>query len=326
MIHIAIPHPAATRRLSFFLAMEEHVARSLPQGEYFFLWQVRPSVIFGRNQLIEAEVNVPFCRSRGIEMYRRKSGGGCVYADMSNVMFSYIGSAPTVGASVGRYTAAVLATLRAMGIAAEASGRNDILVGGRKVSGAAFYRLGNRNIVHATMLYDTCMENMVGAITPSDAKLLSKGISSVRQRIALLKDFTPLSLEEFKARTLRSLCQGEQTLTDDDMGRIEELERDYLSPAFIYGHNPRYTVTRRRRIEGVGDVEARIELKNGVIRGLALLGDYFLTGDMDEAIIRPLTGCPLTEEAIVRALPPSTADAIQGLTPQALAQLLTAEA
>lgn len=323
MIHIALPHPGAPRRLSFYLAMEEYVARCLPVGDYFFLWQVAPSVIFGRNQLVEAEVNVAFCRSRGIAMYRRKSGGGCVYADMSNVMFSYVGAAPTVEASVGRYTAAVLSALRAMGIAAEASGRNDLLVGGRKVSGAAFYRLGGRNIVHATMLYDTCMENMVGAITPSGAKLLSKGIRSVRQRIALLKDFTPLTLEEFKARALQSLCQGERTLTEADVERIEELEREYLSPTFIYGHNPRYTVTRRRRIEGVGDVEARIEVKGGVIKGLALLGDYFLTGDVDEAIVRPLTGCKLEEEAILQALPPGTSAAIHGLTPQALARLLT---
>ena len=90
MIYIVCP-TSDRKRLSFYLAMEEHVARHLNTGDdCFFMWQVDPSVIFGRNQLTEAEVNLDFCREHGIETYRRKSGGGCVYADRFNVMLSYI--------------------------------------------------------------------------------------------------------------------------------------------------------------------------------------------------------------------------------------------
>ena len=187
MVYVDIPEES--RLLSFYLSMEEYVARTKPaESEYFFMWQVEPSVIFGRNQLIENEVNIPYCRSHGIRMYRRKSGGGCVYADMSNIMFAYITPDENVSLTFNKYIDLVVGTLRKLGVPAEASGRNDILIHGRKVSGNAFYHIPGRSIVHGTMLYDTNMQNMVSAITPSDEKLVSKGVKSVRQHIALLKD------------------------------------------------------------------------------------------------------------------------------------------
>ena len=91
MIYVSLPSDEI-RQLSFYLALEEYVARQLAPADYFFMWQVKPSVIFGRNQLIENEVNMDYCRSHNIQMFRRKSGGGCVYADMNNVMMSYIRS------------------------------------------------------------------------------------------------------------------------------------------------------------------------------------------------------------------------------------------
>jgi lipoic acid synthetase/lipoate-protein ligase A len=101
------------------------------------------------------------------------------------------------------------------------------------VSGAAFYHLPGRSIVHSTMLYDTNMEHMLNAITPSKEKLQSKGIKSVRQRITLLKDHTSLTLEEFKALVRTTLCQGERMLKPDDISDIEQLEQTYLKEEFI---------------------------------------------------------------------------------------------
>ena len=182
------------RQLTFYLAMEEYVARHVLEpsegvnGDCFFMWQVDPSVIFGRNQLLENEVNMNYCREHGIGIYRRKSGGGCVYADRNNIMFSYITAEQNVGFTFNRYVNMVVHVLQRLGVDARASGRNDVMIGDCKVSGNAFYKMPGRSIVHGTMLYDTDMLNMVGAITPTDAKLLSKGIQSVRQRIALLKE------------------------------------------------------------------------------------------------------------------------------------------
>ncbi len=322
MLHIALPCKE-TRRLSFYLAMEEFVARNIDADDCFFMWQVEPSVIFGRNQLIENEVNLDFCRSRNIRTYRRKSGGGCVYADMNNIMFSYITKDEAVNFTFNRYINMVVLVLRKLGVDARASGRNDIMIGDRKVSGNAFYHTPGRSIVHGTMLYDTDMENMVGSITPADGKLVSKGISSVRQRIALLKDYIGLDIEEFKSFVRTNLCDSETTLSDSDIKAIEDIEREYLSPEFVYGNNPKYSVVKRGRIDGVGEMEARIELKNGIIKGLCLLGDYFLTGELDQSIIKPLKNVPLERKAVEDALPERVDGVIRNLKKEELARLLT---
>ena len=312
MKHVALP-VEKVRRLSFYLAMEEYVARRIDEQDLFFMWQVEPSVIFGRNQLIENEVNLKFCRERGIKTYRRKSGGGCVYADMNNVMFSYITKDEAVGFTFNRYINMVVLVLQNLGVDAKASGRNDVMIGDRKVSGNAFYHIPGRSIVHGTMLYDTDMVNMVGAITPTDEKLLSKGVASVRQRIALLKDYINLDIEQFKTFVRNNLCQGEIVLNEEDIRGIEEIEKDYLTDEFIYGNNPKYTIVRKRRIETVGDFEVRIEMKNGEIKGMVMLGDYFIVGDIDDTILRPLKGVRLEREALERALPEQLDTAILNL-------------
>lgn len=320
MIYVSLPNHGG-RRLSFYLAMEEFVARETNIDEAFFMWQVPPSVIFGRNQLIENEVNIAFCRAHGIQMFRRKSGGGCVYADMTNVMFSYITAQEQVGFVFNRYVNMVALVLCELGIDAHATGRNDIMIGGKKVSGNAFYHLPGRSIVHGTMLYDTNMSNMVGSITPSEEKLISKGVESVRQHVALLKDYTSMSLSAFMAFVKQRLCTDEVKLTDVQVRRIEEMEREYLTPEFIFGNNPRYTLIKRRRIEGVGDLELRMEVKNGVIKNADVKGDYFLTGDID-TVMNALKGISLNSEALQRALPDNMGDVIVGLTKQEMIDLI----
>ena len=311
------------RRLSFYLALEEYVARRLAPADYFFMWQVEPTVIFGRNQLIENEVNLDFCRSHHIQMFRRKSGGGCVYADMKNVMFSYITADDQVGFTFNRYMSMVVLMLQRLGIDASGTGRNDVMIGDKKVSGTAFYKIPGRSIVHGTMLYDTDMVNMVGAITPSNAKLLSKGIASVRQRIALLKDYTTLSLDEFKDYVRKTLCDEEITLTADDIRGVEEIEKEYLSDEFIYGKNPQYTIVKKLRIEHVGDFEARITLKNGIIQRVNLMGDYLLIGDLDKGLLDKLRGLPLTQESLRRRLPDRIDDIVMNLMTEDFVRLLT---
>jgi len=330
MKYIELPD-RQTRQLSFYLAMEEYVARHVlrpkdgVEGDCFFMWQVEPSVIFGRNQLLDNEVNLKFCQEHGISIFRRKSGGGCVYADRNNVMFSYITAEENVGFTFNRYINMLVHVLQRLGVDARATGRNDVMVGDCKVSGSAFYKMKNCSIVHSTMLYDTDMLNMVGSITPTDAKLLSKGIVSVRQRIALLKDYIHLTLDEFKQYVRKHLCDGEVMLTASDISAIEKLEQEYLSPEFIYGNNPRCTLVRQKRIEGVGEFEAHIELKNNVIRSVNLMGDYFLVGDLDRLLLDKLKGLPLEHGALSRALPDRIDDVIMNLDKEDFVNLLTQE-
>jgi len=233
MRYIVLKGDQGARHLSFYLAMEEYVARHIDEDDLFFMWQVRPTVIFGRNQSLENEVNVDYCRANEIEMYRRKSGGGCVYADMGNVMLSYISKEENVGLTFNRFINMLLLVLRRMDIEATGTSHNDVMIGDRKVCGTAFYHIPGRSIVHSTMLYDTNMDHMLNAITPSQEKLQSKGIKSVRQRITFLKDHTSLSLNEIKSIVRTTLCEGELILSQADIEGIEQLEQTYLRKEFI---------------------------------------------------------------------------------------------
>jgi len=233
MRYIVLKGDQGARHLSFYLAMEEYVARHIDEDDLFFMWQVRPTVIFGRNQSLENEVNVDYCRANEIEMYRRKSGGGCVYADMGNVMLSYISKEENVGLTFNRFINMLLLVLRRMDIEATGTSHNDVMIGDRKVCGTAFYHIPGRSIVHSTMLYDTNMDHMLNAITPSQEKLQSKGIKSVRQRITFLKDHTSLSLNEIKSIVRTTLCEGELILSQADIEGIKQLEQTYLRKEFI---------------------------------------------------------------------------------------------
>ena len=232
MKYLSLPE-TKDRSLAFYLAMEEYVARQADESDCFFMWQVKPSVIFGRNQVVENEVNVDYCRANGISMYRRKSGGGCVYADMDNLMLSYISADGNVNFAFNRFINMVLLVLRKMGIEATGTSHNDVLIGGSKVCGTACYHVGGKSIVHSTMLYDTNMQHMTHAITPSREKLQKKGIESVRQRITLLKDHTTMSLDEIKIMIRNTLCTDERQLTASEVAEVEELEQSYLKQEFI---------------------------------------------------------------------------------------------
>lgn len=248
MKYVVLPSGQAdNREVSFFLAMEEYLARRMADtkadDDLFFTWQVDSSVIFGRNQMVASEVNIDYCRSHGIKLFRRKSGGGCVYADRSNVMLSYITrneltadglrQAKSVAFTFNTFMGMLLLVLRKMGIEATGTSHNDVMIGSRKVSGTAFYHLPGSSVAHATMLYDTNMEHMLNAITPKPEKLQVKGIQSVRQRITLLKHHTSLSLNEFMQLVRDTLCDCELLLTTADVACIEQMEKSYLSEEFI---------------------------------------------------------------------------------------------
>ena len=156
-----------------------------------------------------------------------------MYADMDNLMLSFITTEENVNFAFNRFVNMVLLVLRKMGIEATGTQHNDIMIGDRKVCGTACYHVGNRSIVHSTMLYDTNMEHMLNAITPGPEKLEKKGIQSVRQRITLLKDYTSLTLEEVKTLIRDILCIGERMLTAYEVETVKRLEQSYLREDFI---------------------------------------------------------------------------------------------
>lgn len=224
------------RSLAFYLAMEEFVARKI-EGEAFFVWRVRPTVIFGRNQVLENEVNLEYCRSHGVEIVQRKSGGGCVYSDKGNIMISYISERGVVGEVFDRYLSGLTECLRSLGLKAEKSGRNDILVDGRKVSGNAFHQLPDRSIVHGTLLYSTDLEALTEAIRPPVEKLERHGVQSVRQRVMNVADIVSQlpephgalkSVEALESFIVEYFTNDEICLTDDDVLEIEQSSEQFV--------------------------------------------------------------------------------------------------
>lgn len=234
MKHVILPDNIR-RSLAFYLAMEEFVAREI-EGEAFFVWRVEPTVIFGRNQVLENEVNLEYCREHGVDIVRRKSGGGCVYSDLGNIMVSYISRRGDVSEVFDRYMTALTEALRALGVPAEKSGRNDILVEGSKISGNAFHQLPDRSIVHGTLLYSTDLEALTEAIRPPVEKLQRHGVESVRQRVMNLSEYvalmtesddalkSPEALEEY---LVGYFTDGEIVLNENDLEKIELITNTY---------------------------------------------------------------------------------------------------
>ncbi len=324
MIHLKLPFETP-RRLAFYLAMEEWAARCLPAGDYFFSWRVNPTVICGRNQEMDKEVNMAYCRENGIDVVRRRSGGGCVYADMDNFMFSYVCPGDEVTVTFSRYTTMLAAVLRKLGLDAAATGRNDILISGRKVSGNAFYHLSGRCIAHGTMLYDFDPSVMGKAITPSRAKLESKSVKSVQSRVTCLKEEgISLNHEQFEKFVISELCSDEIILSADDVKAVETIEQTYYDPDYLYrkgelsasvDENETGIIRRQGRIEGVGEMDFTIKTddKNRVVR-VAMSGDVFLSEDPEKVFLNKLEGVEFNRKAVELALDGvNPGDAVVGL-------------
>ena len=233
MDYIFLPD-VQSRPLSFYLAMEEYVASAYGSG--FFVWQVDPTVIIGRNQDIETEVNLAFCREHSIRVVRRKSGGGCVYADRGNLMVSYITPERGVDSVFPMFLRRLSRVLQDLGANAMVSGHNDVLVGGRKVSGSAFFVHPSSSIVHCTLMHSVDLDMLQCAITPTAAKLAKHSVRSVRQRVANLQEFLPgLSTDALKSALKGAFCSGERTLSAEELLAIDELEKSYDDTSFILG-------------------------------------------------------------------------------------------
>ncbi len=279
----------------------------------------------GRHQVAEQEVNLDFCRAENIDVIRRKSGGGCIYADEGNIMFSLVTKAGAVEPLFAAYAAEVATGLRKLGANVEVSGRNDIrLADGGKVCGNAFYHLPNRNIIHGTMLYNTDMRRMTGALTPPESKLRAAGVESVRSRIGLLKDHISCTIEGLQRGILQQLCDKQIMLTAADVAAIEEIEKGYYAPEYLFPKSVRAEFCNSRRIEGCGQVEIHIALRSERIADVDIRGDFFETEDANVAFRAALCGCPFTPKELAAAIAEhSPQRSIRGLTAKDLLEILT---
>lgn len=184
--------------LEEYLQQESDLVKTVKEP-IIFTWIVAPTVIYGRHQVREQEVNDAYCAEHGIRVVQRQSGGGCVYADEGNVMVSYISPSTHSKEVFDEFLRLLSEAFRKMGYEAVTTQHNDIMVNGRKVSGTACYTTPTGTVVHASILYDVNLDALQQAITPTAEKLAKHAVQSVRQRVINLREIKDLgSTENFR--------------------------------------------------------------------------------------------------------------------------------
>lgn len=287
------------------LAVEEYVFDQLPKDRmYVMLWQNDHAIIIGKHQNTLAEINESYVKEHGIRVVRRLSGGGAVYHDMGNLNFTVIADAEGDGLDFGRFCDIVIRALAKAGIQAERNGRNDMTIDGKKFSGNAQYIRQGRVMHHGTILFDSDMSVLAGALQVDPSKIQAKGIKSVRSRVTNVRPYLPkdLTLEQFRSFLLESILEefpGEAyKLTDADLAAISTIKKNrYDTWEWNFGYSPACTVTKKQRFEGCGSVEAYISMEKGCIKDISFRGDFFAAED-PAALTEILIGCPLEETAL----------------------------
>lgn len=303
----------------FNLAFDEYCLENIPSEEpYFFLWRNRPAVIIGLNQNAYSEVNLDYLNSHGITLARRVTGGGAVYHDLQNMNYTIIGRTPSPQPMVD--------ALRSLGVPAELTGRNDIFVEGRKVSGYARRVSHDQEIIHGTLMYDVDLDTLTHVLDTPGSKMQAKGISSVKSRVANLKEYLPQfkSLDELQAalQEILSAGDGQMPLSAEQVAEVRrQADEKFSTWDFIYGHSHEADFRCKAKLS-CGTVEADIRVDRGLIARLDFSGDFLFDTPAQELAAK-MTGlryAPAEVKAFLATQPVSTY--FRGATPDDLAALL----
>ena len=290
------------------MAFDEYCLESLPVDEpVFFLWQNRPAVIVGLNQEVNTEVNLDYLKANGIDLVRRVTGGGAVYHDLGNLNYTIVGRSDDLERDYPEYAGLMMKALQALGVPATLSGRNDILVNGKKVSGFAKRVIRDRLMVHGTLMYQVDVDVLTNVLNPSNSKLQSKGIASVRSRVTNLCDYLPEcpSIQEFSNQLERILScnytDAEYKLSETDLARIQQLaDEKFAHWEWNYGRSPKATLTHSARL-ACGTVEIHLTLAENRISSCRFGGDFL--GNLPASDVESaLAGIPYETNAIRECL------------------------
>jgi lipoate---protein ligase len=292
------------------LAIEEYALKNLDINETYLLFYINePSIIIGKNQNTIEEINTEYVEKNGIHVVRRLSGGGAVYHDLGNLNFSFI--TKDDGESFHnfrKFTEPVVTALKKLGVNAELSGRNDLLAEGRKISGNAQFSTKGRMFSHGTLLFDSEIESVVSALNVKKDKIESKGIKSIRSRVANISEFITekVTIEEFRSLLLKNIFEEmeeipEYVLTEKDWEKIHELSKErYQNWDWNYGKSPKFNLQHSHRFP-VGQIDVRFEVNKGTVENCKIYGDFFGVGDVRE-IEEMLTGIKYEKSKIASVL------------------------
>lgn len=314
----------------FNFAVEEYFVENY-NNPVFILWKNKPNVMVGRNQNTYAEINEEFCKDNNIDIVRRLSGGGAVYSSPENFQYTLIiDKNEHSNISFKSLARPLIAFLKTLDIDAEFTGRNDILIDGKKVSGNAQYHNKNILLHHGTILFDVDINQLTKSLTPDLAKLTAKGIKSIRSRITTIKErlsgemtvdefieqFMQFQLKSSKSNFIKELSQAEKK----EILKIKENRWDQWS--WNYGKNPKFSNTKKKKFDS-GLVEINYEVNNGIISDIKIYGDFFgdyPIEDLEEKLIRTT----FANEAISKKLASISIDKyINGVNNKEFVQLIS---
>lgn len=292
------------------LALEEYALRNFGKDDDYLLFYINaPSIIIGRNQNTLEEINDDYVRNNGIKVVRRMSGGGAVYHDLGNLNFSFITEyKPENLHNFKKFTEPVIKVLQEMGVNAEMSGRNDILVEGRKISGNAQFSSGKRMFSHGTLLLNSDLNEVTNALNVKMSKIQSKGHKSVRSRVANIVEFLdePIDVQEFRKMLLEGLFRDRDhfetyRLNEEEWKAVHALKDEkYGNWDWNFGRSPKFDIQRSKRFS-VGEVDVRLNVQDGKINEIKIYGDFFGKESVSE-IEELLVDTRYTPEDIEKAL------------------------
>lgn len=274
------------------LAFEEYIFKNLKADEEFvLLWRNGPSIIVGKNQNTVEEINMEFVKENNINVVRRVTGGGAVYHDLGNLNFSFIVNADNnEKINFKTYNIPIIKSLEKIGVNCELSGRNDIVIDGKKFSGIAQSITKGRVLNHGTLLFDSKLETLSKALNVKRDKIESKGVKSVASRVTNIKPYVKEDIDilQFKQILLKNIFdyfnQPIETyeLKDEDINNIKQMvDNRYETWEWNYGRSPKFNYKSYNRFEG-GCVDARLQVEDGLIKNCKIYGDFFGKKDVKE--------------------------------------------
>jgi lipoate---protein ligase len=297
------------------LATEDWLFRDMdPSHNVLFLWRNSPTVVIGRYQNPWQECDLAKMEEDDVKLARRQSGGGAVFHDMGNTNFTFMSSRESY--SKERNNSIIISALARMGITAEASGRNDLIIEQRKFSGSAFKLSKDRAFHHGTILINADITRLGRYLTPDADKLQSKGIKSVSSRVANLSEFNrsishetlcPIIIEEF-FNTYGETCEITE-LSHATISAIPHLKSYYEKMVdwdWRFGKTPQFACEAARRFSW-GKLSFHIDARQGVIQEMAIFSDA-LVPDLISAVMSRMEGVRFTESAMTSALSQLAAD------------------
>ena len=292
------------------LALEEFCVRNLDMKNDYLLFYINdPSIIIGKHQNTIEEINQEYVKENNIKVVRRISGGGAVYHDNGNLNFSFMTKHSDKSIQNFKlFTEPVIKVLNELGVNAVLNGRNDITVDERKISGNAQFTNTKSMFSHGTLLFDSEIENVVKALNVKTEKIESKGIKSVRSRVANIKEFlkTDLNVDEFKNKLIQSIFSKENQLpvyelSSDEWTEVYNLsESKYKTHKWNYGRSPEFNIQKVRRFD-FGQIDARINVKEGLIKQIKIYGDFLGYGEISE-LENVLSGIGYEENLVSESL------------------------